>query len=184
VNVDPVSLRYAGALFNLAQRHGALTEVARDVERIGQALDAPATRKTVLNPRGDTGRKRAALAAVLAGAHPLTQNFVNLLFDKRREEVLRSLTAAFRRRELAERGAAEGVVESARPLSDPELGSIAATLGVRLSRELLLTNRIVPELVGGVRVIAANRMIDYSVQGRLEALRRKLMDARLPSASR
>ncbi len=183
MNLDAVSLRYAGALYGLAQRHGALTEVARDVERIGRALDVASTRKLVLNPRAEAKHKRAALAALLAGAHQLTQNFVNLLFDKRREEVLRSLTAAFRRRELAERGAVEGVVESARPISDRELGSIAATLGARLSRELLLTNRIVPELVGGVRVIAANRMIDYSVQGRLEALRRKLMDARLPSTA-
>lgn len=183
MSLDPVTQRYAGALYGLAERRVALTEVARDVERIGQELDVPATRKIVLNPRGEARHKRAALAAVLATAHPLTQNFVNLLIDKRREEVLRSLAAAFRRRALEERGAVEGVVESARPLSDRELGSIATTLGARLSRELLLVNKIVPELVGGARVSAANRMIDYSVQGRLEALRRKLMDVRLPSAT-
>ena len=55
--------------------------------------------------------------------------------------------------------------------------------GVRreFGKQLLLTNKLVPELVGGARVLAGNRMIDYSVQGRLEALRRKLMDAPLPS---
>ncbi len=183
MNLDPVTLRYAGALYSLAQKRAALTEVSRDVERIGQELAAPAVRKIVLNPRGEATRKRAALAPVLADAHQLTQNFVNLLLDKRREDVLRSLREAFRRRALDERGAVEGVVESARPLSDREMSSIASTLGARLARELILVNKIVPGLVGGARVIAANRMIDYSVQGRIEALRRKLMDVRLPSAT-
>lgn len=183
MNVDPVTARYAGALYGLAKRTGALAEVSRDVERIGRELAAPATRAILLNPRSDARKKRAALAEPLASMHPLTQNFVHLLIDKRREAVLGSLAAAFRRRTLDERGAVEGIVESARPLSEAELETIAKTFGPRLSRELVLANKIVPELVGGARVLAANRMIDYSVQGRLEGLRRKMLDARLPSAT-
>jgi F-type H+-transporting ATPase subunit delta len=183
VNVDPVTTRYGIALYDLAKRTGALAEVTRDIERIGREVAAPATRAVVLNPRSDARQKRAALAGVLGSAHTLTQNFVNLLIDKHREEVLRSIADAFRKRILDERGAVEGVVESARPLSEREVESIAATFGPLLSRELVLSNKIVPELVGGARVFAANRMIDYSVQGRLEALRRKMLDARMPSAT-
>ena len=58
---------------------------------------------------------------------------------------------------------------------------IATQLGPQFGKELVLTNKIVPDLVGGARVIAGNRMIDYSVQGRLDALRRRLMDAPLPA---
>jgi F-type H+-transporting ATPase subunit delta len=182
VNVDPVTTRYATALYGLAKRKGALAEVTRDVERIGRELASPAARSVVLNPRASIKQKRAAFASVAASLHPLTQNFVNLLFDKRREEVLAAVAIAFRRRVLDERGAVEGVVESARPLSEAEIDTIAKTFGARLSRELVLSNKVVPELMGGARVLAANRMIDYSVQGRLEGLRRKLLDARLPSA--
>ena len=63
-----------------------------------------------------------------------------------------------------------------------EMAHVATMLSPQFGKQLKLTNRIVPELVGGARVIAANRMIDYSVQGRLDALRRKLMDAPLPAA--
>lgn len=180
---DPVTNRYAGALYNLAYRKGVLTEVVRDVERIGREMSTAAVRALVLNPRGDVNAKRAALAPALAHAHELTQNFVNLALDKRREDVLHGIAEAFRQRALEERGAVEGIVESARPLSEREVNAIATTLGGLLSRELLLKNHIVPELVGGARVIAANRMIDYSVQGRLEGLRRRMMDVRLPSAT-
>jgi F-type H+-transporting ATPase subunit delta len=45
----------------------------------------------------------------------------------------------------------------------------------------VLTNRVVPELIGGARVVAGTRMFDGSVQGRLEALRRNLLQAPLPA---
>ncbi len=183
MSVDPVTARYATALYGLAKRKGALAEVTRDVERIGRELASPAVRNVVLNPRSNAKQKRAALAGMASAMHPLTQNFVNLLVDKRREGVLASVATAFRRRVLDERGAVEGVIESARPLSPAEIDTIAKSFGARLARELVLSNKVVPELVGGARVLAANRMIDYSVQGRLDGLRRKLLDARLPSAS-
>jgi F-type H+-transporting ATPase subunit delta len=84
---------------------------------------------------------------------------------------------------LASRGAVEGRVESARPLGSGELAELAVSLGSKLGKEVLLENVVVPTLVGGVRVFVAGKMIDYSVQGRLAGMRRKLMNARLPASS-
>jgi len=90
------------------------------------------------------------------------------------------LASAFRRRILDEAGEVEGFVETARPIAAPEVERIAAEFGRVLGQKLILKNRVVPELVGGVRVIAGNRMLDGSVSGRLEALRRRLHDVPLP----
>jgi ATP synthase F1 delta subunit len=182
VILDPVTARYAGALFGLARRKSVQAAVAADIALLATEIGSPATRRVLFNPRVDRSAKRAQLAGTLARLSPLTQNFVNLLFDKHREEVLRDLQRAWRVLELEERGTVEGVVESARPIDAAELAELGTALGARLGKQLVLHNRIVPELVGGARVTAAHRMIDYSVQGRLEALRRKLMDARLPGA--
>jgi F0F1-type ATP synthase delta subunit len=46
-----------------------------------------------------------------------------------------------------------------------------------------LKNEIRPELVGGVRVIVASRMLDSSVQGRLAGLKKRMEEAPLPSAA-
>jgi F-type H+-transporting ATPase subunit delta len=184
VIVDAVTTRYAGALYGLAARRQALAEVARDVAALERELANPATRAIVFHPRIEGSKKRAQLAPVIATMHPLTRNFVELVLSRGRAEVLRGVAEAFRRRELEERGVVEGVVESARPLGAPELARIATAVGARLGKEVQLESRIVPELLGGVRVIAANRMIDSSVQGRLESLRRRMMDVRLPSAPR
>jgi F-type H+-transporting ATPase subunit delta len=183
VIVDAVTARYAGALYGLARRTGALDAVARDVALVAAEVARPATRALLDNPRVEREAKRAQLAPVLGGAHALTRNFVNLLLDKGREGVLENLAAAWKRIALDERGELEGRVESARPLDAADVSRLETTLSVQLGRTLKLENQVVPGLLGGARVFAGNRMIDWSVQGRLESLRQKLLEARLPSAT-
>lgn len=180
--VDPVTLRWAEALYALARKQGAIDAVKSDVARLASSL-AGASGDAVFQPRLDRASRRALVFSRATNLHPLVQNFVNLCFDRRREEVLRNVGAAFRRLEHAERGIAEGIVQSARPLGAAELDLVTRGVSAELGKQVVLENKIVPELVGGARVIAANRMIDWSVQGRLEALRRKMLEARLPAAA-
>jgi len=182
VIVDPVTARWALALYTLARRKGALAQVARDVDALSAEVARPATRAILVNPRVEREARRARLAPALASAHPLLQDFVDLLVDRGRERVLLHLHGAFRRLALEEQGAVEGVVESARPLEPATLERLATAVGARLGKQVRLVPRLEPRLLGGARVVAANRMLDLSVQGRLEALRGRLMDVRLPSA--
>lgn len=175
--IDAVTLRWAEALWNAAARAGRLPAVQADVARLGSAL-TPA----VFDRLGERGQRRTRALAALGSADELTRNFVALVFDKQREDVLRSLAAAFHRLDLDARGSVEGVVESARAIAPDVLASMAQKLGPVLQKTVVLHNRIVPELVGGTRVIVANRMIDCSVSGRLEGLRRAMLEAPLGAA--
>ena len=181
---DPVTSRYAEALHRLAQTRGALDAVRADLARLAAAVRTGGPLATVFDERVPLEKRCAQLVASLSGAHELTQNFVQLVLDKRRVEVLRQLGAAFHRRDLAGRGAAEGVVESARPLGEIELGQLATALGPSLGKQLTLQNRLVPELIGGLRVVVESKMIDASVAGRLEGLRKSLLAAPLPRHER
>jgi F-type H+-transporting ATPase subunit delta len=182
VIVDPVTARYADALFELARDKGRLEAVQKDVEALAAALTEGA-RAALSDARVPTEKKREALGALTGGFDELTRNFVGLLFDKHRETVLAGLGAAFKRRVLESQGATEGVVESARPLPKEELDRIAGWLGPKLEKRVILSNRVVPGLVGGVRVLADNRLIDQSVTGRLRGLRRRLEASHLPAPS-
>lgn len=179
---DPVTTRYAVALYGLAKAKNALDAVSKDVAALAAEVARPATRSLLFNPRVEREAKRQQLGPVLAPAHVLTRNFVHLLLDKDREDVLQGLASAWKRLSLEERGAVEGRVESARPLDPADVTRLAAQLSSQLGRSLTLENKVVPELLGGARVFAANRMIDWSVQGRLESLRKKLLEAPLPTA--
>ncbi len=181
--VDGVTRRYAGALFELAFARGALDAVQADVERLGRELSSPAIGAYLFDTRVPHAERRSKLEPVLAGMHQLMQNFVGLLFDKRREAVLLNLSAAFHERRLLLDRAAEGVVESAVPLGEAELSKLAAALSRVMDKTLHLENRVTPDLIAGVRVVADNRMIDFSARGRLDGLRRTMLSSPLPSAA-
>lgn len=178
---DPVTTRYTEALFGLARASSSLDSVEGDVRRLAAELDAPDTAAFFFDARISIETRREKIEPLLAGMHELTRNFVHLLFDKRREEVLRELGAAFHRRMLQERGAAEGVVESAHALQGGEVQRLETAMGALLKKQVTLENRVTAELLGGVRVIVENRMIDNSLKGRLEGLKKRMLEAPLPS---
>lgn len=180
MNVDPVTARWGDALFNVAGRKGALDDVKRDVVQLTAEMDSPAVRDYLLGTTASIEERRAKLGVVLEGMHELTRDFVFLLLERNREEVLVSLGDAFKRRSLAEEGAVEGTVESARELPQDEVEAVATALGERLGKRVRLDSRTNPDLVAGVRVFVGTSMIDLSVQGRLEGLRRQLIEAPLP----
>ena len=181
--IDAVTSRYAEALFGLAKARGVLALVQADVERLAAALSAGGALSFLFDERLALEARKQQAARHLAGLNALTQDFVNLVLDKRRAEVLRQLGAAFHRRDLEERGAAEGVVESARPIEAAELQRLAAALGPRLGKKLVLSNRLVSGLLGGLRVVVESKMIDASVAGRLEGMRKSLLAAPLPRST-
>jgi F-type H+-transporting ATPase subunit delta len=180
---DAVTTRWATALFNLAKRHGALDDVARDVQRLGSETSAPAVRDWMLAEGRRSSERRTKIEGLLGGFHPLMQNFVRLALDKRREGVLVGLAPAFHERMLDEQGAVEGFVESAHEIPGETVAVLAGALSKKIGKQVRLDSRVVPELIAGVRVFVGARLIDRSVRGRLEGLRSKLYEARLPSAS-
>jgi len=180
---DPVSARYVEALFRLAQRQGALGEVDADVHRLAAELSSESVQRFLFDARVDMSERRGKLDTLLTDMHTLTKNFVGLLFSKRREQVLSGLGAAWRRRSLSERGAVEGIVQSARELGSGEVAELALALGRTLGKDVQLENQVVPDLVGGVRVFVDNRMLDCSVQGRLASLRQRMLSAPLAAAA-
>ena len=182
LRLDAVTRRYATALFELALKKGVQNEVGGDVEAIARELSVPAVNAFLFDTRVSLDERRAKLAPVLAGMNALTQNFIGILFDKRREEVLRHLPQAFKERRMVEERATDGVVESPAPLTEGELDQLASAFSKQLNKTVHLENRVVPELIAGVRVTADNRMIDYSARGRLDGMKRAMLVAPLPSA--
>lgn len=182
MKIDPVTSRYAEALYGLAGRSGELDAVRADVERLAALLARPGSIEVVFHPGKDAATRKGFLAEALAGATQTFRNFVDLCFEKRRDVVLRDLGEAFRQRDLAAAGVVEGVVTSARPLASGELAELTVGLGAKLGKEVRLKNEIDPALIAGVRVHVDHRMVDNSVAGRFDGLRRRMTDAALPSA--
>ncbi len=174
-----VTTRYVEALFQLTLERGTIDTVEADVRRLAGEVADSKVAAFLSDARVTNEEKISRLEPLLVSLDDLLADFVRLLFDKGRGEVLTEMGDAFRLRLLEHRGATEGRVESARPLEPAQMNEIAAAIGREIGKEVYLKNEVDPGLVGGVRVFVDNRMIDNSVQGRLDGLNRKLREARL-----
>ena len=94
--------------------------------------------------------------------------------------MLREIGDAFKRKVYAETGRIEGVVETPRVLDDETLRSLESAVGQRIGKTVVLSQESKPELIGGVRFVVGARLFDATVQGRLQAMRERLLGAALP----
>ena len=78
------------------------------------------------------------------------------------------------KRALAELGSSDATVYSAFPLGGAELANLTATLEKRFGRKLNLKVELEPELIGGIRVVVGDEVLDTSVKARLEQMKAAL----------
>ncbi len=107
-------------------------------------------------------------------ASRLTLNLLRLLVEKRRFGELAGVAAALRERIDDALGEGQARVEVTRPLSDAEAESVVAALERRTGKKVRLVAEVRPELIGGMRVIFRDQVLDGSVRSQLERLRRGL----------
>jgi F-type H+-transporting ATPase subunit delta len=72
------------------------------------------------------------------------------------------------------RGIATAQVTSAVPLSQAEVAAVAARLGAMTGRKIVVEPSVDPDIMGGIVARIGDQLIDASVRGRLEALKRRL----------
>jgi F0F1-type ATP synthase delta subunit len=117
---------------------------------------------------------RVKLAEVLtgrlggSGSKRLPDEIAAYLLAEGRTRELDSLLRDMQQIET-ERGRVEAVAVSAYPLSDKSLGEAKATLKKAFpsANQIVVSQRIDPDIIGGVRLELANQQLDVSVRSRL-----------------
>ncbi len=72
-------------------------------------------------------------------------------------------------------GIAEGIVYSTEKLSESQLKNIENSLSKKEGKQVSLTNRINPSLIGGIKVIINDHIYDGSIGAKIDGLRKKLL---------
>jgi F-type H+-transporting ATPase subunit delta len=173
----PVARRYARALHALASEARRAEPVADELVAFDQLLGtAQELREALLRPWVKAATKRAIVLEVAErlGLSPLTRNFLALVAQRRRLDVLGEIIAAYRATIDEAAGRVRARVRSAAPLSDGERAALRERLGRRLGKTVLLDTEVDPGLLGGFVAEVGSRVLDMSVLGQLAALRERI----------
>ena len=166
--------RYATALFELAGEANAVDQVEADFDAFDRMLDdSPDLWRLVRSPVYSADQQVRALGAVLerAGAATLTANFIKLTARNRRLFAIRDMIAAFRKLVAAARGEVSAEVISAHELKPAQVEALKAELKAAEARDVKLSQRVDPAILGGLIVKVGSRMIDNSLRTKLQSLK-------------
>ena len=103
------------------------------------------------------------------------KNFLRAVIDNGRISVLPEIASQFRVLKNAQSGSSDAIVYSAFALDGAALTDLTATLEKRFGKKLNLKVELEPELIGGVRVVVGDEVLDTSVKARLEQMKAALI---------
>jgi F-type H+-transporting ATPase subunit delta len=173
-----VAATYAEALYQAAANAGAVEQVSSDLSALGESLAGGSDVARVLNnPQVESRFKKGAVAELAGSANPLTVNLLQVLIDRGRLEELGPIAAAFAERVADAEGRIAVEVTTAVPLPHDLREQVVARIGEQTGKTPEITERVDPEIIGGLVLRVGGVVTDASVRGRLDGLRRSLADA-------
>jgi F-type H+-transporting ATPase subunit delta len=165
--------RYATALFDLARESKAVATVEASLAKVQAALadsgDFASLTTNAAIGRDDAKKAVAAVAKAMK-LDALTAKTLGVLAENRRLAETGAVAKAFAALANAERGEMTAEVTSAHPLSAAQVKAIASKLKARVGREVALSTKIDPAILGGLTVKIGSTLIDNSIRTRLNSL--------------
>ena len=174
---EAVARRYAAALADVAVEQknadGVRRGLASFVEIFFEASDL---RNFLESPGIERALKRRAIEAIAErmDLNTAVRNFVYLIVDHRRTEMLREIETAFRLEMNTRLGIADAEIVSARELNDAEKKELTAALERRTGKKIEATFREDKDLLGGAMARVGSTIYDGSVREKLDRLRAQL----------
>ena len=179
---ETVARNYAETLFELASRNESIQEYGDALEMVAGFLEDDSRFRTfVETPRIDDETKKDVIRKAFHDKAPKQViNFVLITIDKRRQALLREISAEYLLLLDHHLGREHVEVTVARPLDDTTANVVSERLSKMLGKQAIPHIRVKPEILGGIVVRTGDTIYDGSVRRRLEDLRRRLLTARIP----
>ena len=175
--MSAVAERYAAALADVAVERNNSETVKRNLAAFVEAFSSIADLRNALeSPALNAEVKRKVIAEVAGkmGLDVAVRNFIYLVVDHRRTEILPEIEQAFLS-ELNERlGIVDAGVTSAHELNDDEKRHLNTVLEQRTGKKVQARFQIDPALLGGALVRLGSTIYDGSVRDQLKRLREQL----------
>jgi ATP synthase F1 delta subunit len=176
--MEEIGQVYARALFEAAVENGELDEIQ---QQLGMWADALGTNKNLqtffFSPRFSPAEKKEAIRRIIEGGNEHFVNFLELLAERHRLPATFRIRRTFDEMWREEHKMLPVEVTSAVELDEGLVHSIGERIEKQTGRRVELTSRVDPDIIGGLVLRVGNRILDASIHGRLERLRKQITRA-------
>ena len=169
---------YARALFQSAVESGELDEIQEQLSIWADALAENKDLQTFFfSPRFSSAEKKDAIRKIIEGGNERFLNFLELLAERHRLPATFRIRRSFDELWREEHRMLPVEVTSAIELDEGLVRSIGERIEERTGRRIELTSRVDPNIIGGIVLRVGNKVLDASVHGRLQRLRKQITRA-------
>lgn len=169
--------RYAKALFAVGKEEGALGDYVETLTAMaGLCATVPEMGDALSNPLYPLEVREKVMEHILAsgGVSGAMANFLKLLVQKRRADILPDIALVFQAMVDAENNMCQGTVITAMELT-PELSAkVKATLEKITGKQVVLTAQVDPSIIGGVVAKVGDLVLDGSIRSQLAGLKESI----------
>ena len=168
--IATIARPYAEALFRVAPG-GNLQAWSDLVSEMAQVAAVPELNALAANPRVTDAQVSETFMSVLKS--PLdaeAKNFINALIENGRLSALPEIGVQFQILKNAQQGSADAEIVSAFALTDAQVAELVDSLQKKFGRKLNPTVTIDQSLIGGVRVVVGDEVLDTSVRAKLQQM--------------
>jgi F-type H+-transporting ATPase subunit delta len=165
---------YAEAFFQVAQK-ADLKQASEQLDALA-AVAANAELQQFANaPKVNAAQVVQVITSVVnVPMSDASQNLLRAVIDNGRLSVLPEIATQFRALVNADSGVADAVIYSAFLIEPAQLADVVASMEARFKRKLKASVQLQPDLIGGIRVVVGDEVLDTSVKARLEQMKAAL----------
>lgn len=162
---------YAEALFRAAQESGNVAKWSDQVSALGQVAANPEALAAISDPNVVT-RQLVDLFRAACGTAVDAElaNFIQILAENRRLGILPEIAAQYEAYKRAGEGTQQACIVSAYALDAAQVAALVPQLEAVFKTRLEAQVSVDPELIGGIKVIVGDQMLDASVRGKLDTM--------------
>ncbi len=166
---------YAEAAFRLADAKGALTEWSATLANLAAVAADERVRAAIGDPNFPSTKVAGLFIAVLAGKFSgEAENFVRVLAENGRLEVLGEIRAQYEVLKNEREGVVEAEVYSAFEMEQGQIADLVSRLEKNTGRKVRARVSVDKALIGGVKIVIGDQVIDGSARAQLGALENAL----------
>lgn len=177
MNYSKIAVRYAKAVFLLAEEKKQLKEVASDMESILKIeKEVPALLDLYSNPILSTSEKKKIILEIFSKSYnEITLRFLELIIENRREEHISGVARNFLKRYRDSLGIKNAILTTAVSIEDAKRKEIIEIVKKTYQAEIQLESKEDTNLIGGFVLQVEDTQFDASISTQLKNIKQELL---------
>jgi len=169
--ISTIARPYALAAFNLGKEQNALAKWSEMLGFAAAVANDAQMQAFIQDPKVISSELQNTFLQVCGNQlNEHGQNLIKVLVEYNRMDILPAITSAFEELKAQDEGVLDAQIIAAAKPSAAEVKDLVKRLEIKFGKKIEAKVSVDSELIGGIKIIVGDTVIDASVKGQLQSL--------------